>query len=246
MTSILTQTEKLIAMYRRGELGGEVLPEDANPGFPKNSRENYLYFTLPMALNYQRNSYALWESALKTWNDEENRFVFEPKACLAHSFAEVQAALVKHKVALQKQRQTEIWLTLCETFVRYFDGDVRKLLDEMDNDVDRIRDYIQKEHKKEFPYLSGIKLCNYWLYVLHRFADREYRDMKRLTVAADTHACKASLRLGLITEEEFASSKVREIVTRRWMELLEPTPYRSIDLNDPLWLWSRNGFPEIK
>ena len=35
MTSILTQTEKLIAMYRRGELGGEVLPEHANPGFPE-------------------------------------------------------------------------------------------------------------------------------------------------------------------------------------------------------------------
>ena len=28
-----------------------------------------------MALNYQRNSYTLWESALKTYNDEETRFV---------------------------------------------------------------------------------------------------------------------------------------------------------------------------
>ena len=246
MNSILEQTEKLIAMYRRGELGGEVLPEDSNPGFPKDSKESYLYFTLPMALNYQRNSYALWESALKTWQDEETRFVFDPAACLARSFEEVQTALVKHKVALQKQRQTEIWLTLCETFVRYFDGDIRVLFDSMDSDADRIREFIQKTHKKEFPYLSGIKLCNYWMYVLYRFAGREYRDMKRLTVAADTHACKASLRLELITEEEYHSSKVREIVAERWMELLEPTQYRSIDLNDPLWFWSRNDFPEIR
>ena len=54
---ILEQVDKLIIMYKNGELGGEVMPEDANPHFEKSSLENYLYFTLPMALNYQRNSY---------------------------------------------------------------------------------------------------------------------------------------------------------------------------------------------
>ena len=28
------------------------MPEDANPGLENSSLENYLYFTLPMALNY--------------------------------------------------------------------------------------------------------------------------------------------------------------------------------------------------
>lgn len=41
------------------------MPEDANPNLEKNSLENYLYFTLPMALNYQRNSYTLWKVLLK-------------------------------------------------------------------------------------------------------------------------------------------------------------------------------------
>ncbi len=66
-------------MYENGELGGEEMPEDANPHLAKDSLENYLYFTLPMALNYQRNSYTLWESALQTYNDKETRFVFLPK-----------------------------------------------------------------------------------------------------------------------------------------------------------------------
>ena len=66
---ILAKVEILISMYKSGELGGEIMPEDANPHFEKSSLENYLYFTLPMALNYQRNSYKLWESALKTYND---------------------------------------------------------------------------------------------------------------------------------------------------------------------------------
>lgn len=113
---ILDKVDKLIIMYKNGELGGEVMPEDANPHLEKSSLENYLYFTLPMALNYQRSSYTLWESTLKTYNDEETRFVFNPKICLEKSFEEVQFALTKYKVALQKQKQTEIWLALCNTW----------------------------------------------------------------------------------------------------------------------------------
>lgn len=243
---MLDKVEKLIAMYKTGELGGEMMPEDANPGLEKSSLENYLYFTLPMALNYQRNSYKLWESALKTYNDEETRFVFCPKVCLEREFEEVQYALTKYKVALQKQKQTEIWISLCKTFVEMFDGDIRKLFDDQKNDIDSIRSFIQKEHKKKFPYLSGTKICNYWMYVIYQYTDRKFKDVGQLTVAPDTHVCKASLRLGLINEAEFNANNVQLIVIERWKELLKDTEYVPIDVHTPLWLWSRNGFKEMK
>ena len=242
---ILNKVEKLIIMYKNGELGGEVMPEDANPHFDKNSLENYLYFTLPMALNYQRNSYKLWESALATYNDDETRFVFNPKLCLEKSFGEVQYALTKYKVALQKQKQTEIWLTLCNTFIELFDGDIRKLFDRLDNDVDKIRNYMQKQNKKKFPYLSGTKICNYWMYVIYQYTDRKYKNIENLNVAPDTHVCKATFKLGLITEEEYNSSNVQSIVIERWQELFKNTKYKPIDIHTPLWLWSRNEFKEI-
>ncbi len=243
---MLKKVEKLIEMYKNGELGGEVMPEDANPGLEKSSLENYLYFTLPMALNYQRNSYKLWESALKTYEDEETRFVFHPKSCLNREFEEVQYALTKYKMSLQKQKQTEIWLSLCKTFVDLFEGDIRKLFDDLENDIDAIRAFIQKENKKRFPYLSGTKICNYWLYVIYQYTDRKFVDVGQLTVAPDTHVCKASLRLGLINEEEFNSSNVQLIVIERWKELLKDTKYVPIDVHTPLWLWSRGGFQELK
>lgn len=46
-------------MWKEGKLGGEFMPEDSNPNLSKASNENFLYFTLPMVLNYQRNSYKL-------------------------------------------------------------------------------------------------------------------------------------------------------------------------------------------
>lgn len=243
---ILNKVDKLIKMYKDGKLGGEVMPEDANPHFERSSLENYLYFTLPMALNYQRNSYTLWESALKTYNDNETRFVFNPKICLEKSFEEVQYALTKYKVALQKQKQTEIWLTLCNTFTELFDGNIRKLFDSLNNDVDKIRNFIQKDNKKKFPYLSRTKICNYWMYVIYQYTDRKYKNIEKLTVAPDTHVCKATHKLGLITEDEFNSNNVQQIVIDRWQELFKDTKYKPIDIHTPLWLWSRNGFKEIE
>ena len=105
---ILNKVDILSRMWKLGKLGGEIMPEDENPHLDKSSVENYLYFTLPMALNYQRNSYKLWESALNTYNDKETNFVFNPNICINKTFEEVQYALVKYKIALQKQKQTEI------------------------------------------------------------------------------------------------------------------------------------------
>ena len=243
---ILKKVDILYAMWKQGLLGGEVMPEDSNPSLSQESLENYLYFTLPMALNYQRNSYELWKAANKTYQDKETQFVFFPKEVLKHSFLEVQAALIKYKVALQKNKQTEIWIALCQTFVDFFDGDIRKLFDRFDNDVNKIRNFIQKENKKKFPYLSGTKICNYWLYVIWQYTDKEYQNIECLTVAPDTHVVQATYRLGLITEEELDRSDVQLIVIDRWNELLENTKYKPIDIHTPLWLWSRNGFIDIK
>ena len=246
MKNIIDKIDNLIDMYQKGELGGEVMPEDSNPHLPKSSLENYIYFTLPMALNYQRNSYTLWESALKTYQDKETAFVFDPQKVLETNFDELQKALTKYKVALQKQKQTEIWITLCNTFVELFQGDIRKLFDEMENDVDKIRNFMQIQSKKKFPYLSGNKICNYWLYVIYQYTDRNYTNMGHLTVAPDTHVCQATYRLGLITAEELQSSKVQMIVMEKWKEVLKNTKYNPIDMHTPLWLWSRNGFKEIR
>lgn len=244
MSDIIRKCEILIAMHKKGMLGGEVMPEDENPHYDLGSLENYLYFTLPMSLNYQRNSYTLWEGANKTAKDKDTSFVFDPTEVLKRSFEEVQEALVKYKVALQKNKQTEIWIKLCHTFIDLFDGDIRKLFRENDYDVNKIRDFILK-HKKDFPYISGTKLVNYWLYVIMQYTDTLYKNPECLTVAPDTHVIKATHRLGLISDEEMESSNVQELVIEAWKKVFEGTKYKPIDIHTPLWLWSRGGFREL-
>ena len=243
---ILKNVDKLVEMYKKGLLGGEVMPEDSNPHLNKEILENYNYYTLPMALNYQRNSYKLWESANQTWKDKETNFIFDTKQVSKSSFEQVQKALIKYKVALQQNKQTEIWIKLSNTINELFDGDIRKLFKINEYDVNKIRNYIQKENKAKFPYLSGNKICNYWLYVLYQYTDIKFKNIEELTVAPDTHVVKASYKLGVITEQELKSNNVQLIVIDRWNRILDGTKYHPIDIHTPMWLWSRNGFKELE
>ena len=108
-----------------------------------------------------------------------------------------------------------------------------------------IRNFIQKDNKSLFPYLSGMKICNYWMYVLWQYTDLEFQNLEDLTVAPDTHVIKSTHRLGLINKEELESNNVQMIVIKKWNELLKGTKYKPIDIHTSLWLWSRNNFKSL-
>ena len=62
------------------------------------------------------------------------------------------------------------------------------------------------------------------------------------SIAADRHIIRASYKLGLITKEQMESSKVQTYVIDAWAKELQGTEFVPTDLQNPLWLWSRNGF----
>lgn len=238
---ILKNVDELLELYNSGALGGEVMPEDSNPGLKKQSKENYLYFTLPMALNYQRNSYKLWESAKATYLDTETGDVFTPERVVQMPLEELRDKLLRYKVALQPNKHVEIWLRLCNTFVDQFQGDVRKLFQNNEYSVKKIKEYVLSK-KKSFPYLSGTKILNYWLYVMIQYTDAKLKDRQCITVAPDTHVIQASEKLGLISYDELEKPSIREKVSCLWEEVFKGTERFPIDIHTPLWLWSRSGF----
>ncbi len=231
----------LLDAYKSGRLGGEKMPEDENPALDKHSKENYLYFTLPMALNYQRNSYTLWECANKTYRDADTADVFDINAVVNMDEQQLREKLLKYKVALQPNKQPIIWRTLCETIENDFAGDIRKLFRHNAYSVQKVKMYIAK-NKKKFPYLGGNKICNYWLYVIEQYTELKFIDRENITVAPDTHVIQASERLGVISLEEASQSNVQDIVASRWQKILKGTDLVPIDVHTPMWLWSRGKF----
>ena len=238
---IMRRVTRLVAAYHEGLLGGEVMPEDENPGLLRGSAENYAYFTLPMALNYQRNSYSLWRSARQTYRDTNTCDVFEPAVAAQMDTALLREKLTAYKLALQPHKQTDIWQTLCISFTELFGGDIRAFFVAQSYSVAQIRQYVHA-NKRAFPYLGGEKLLNYWLYVLMNYTDAVFPDKDLLTVSPDTHIIQASVKLGLITPAEAQKSDARRVVAERWNEFLAGSAFHPLQVHTPLWLWSREHF----
>jgi len=240
-TKVQADALRLLDLYKTGELGGEKMPEDENPHLNKGSKENYLYFTLPMALNYQRNSYKLWESANQTFIDKQTAGCFSPNEVVFMSDEILKMCLLKYKIALQPNKQPLIWKTLCNTIHERFDDDIRNLMIQEKHSVENIKRFIT-ENKKLFPYLGGKKILNYWLYVIEQYTDQKFVDRENITVAPDTHVIQASCKLGIISESELAKQDLQDVVAQRWRDILADTKYCPIDIHTPLWLWSRGKF----
>lgn len=241
MNEIIQKVRKLIDLHKAGALGGEIMPEDSKPYLPNDSNENLLYLTLPMALNYQRNSYKLWESALQTWQDKTTCDVFDVHKVASMEINSLREKLIKYKVALQPNKQPIIWHKLCLSFIKYSEGDLIEFFNNLGFDILKIKQFILN-HKPDFPYLSGTKILNYWLYVLTQYTSFKFKNRSEISVAPDTHVLQASLKLGVITEQDIQRGDIREFVSQKWRSILEGSGIDSIDLHTPFWLWSRNGF----
>lgn len=95
--------------------------------------------------------------------------------------------------------------------------------------------------KKQFPYLSGPKIFNYWSWIMCEYGKIPMKNTQFIDIAPDTHVIKSSVKLGVITELESKTLK-RDQISQRWRELLKDTNITPIQMHAPLWFWSRNNF----
>lgn len=222
------------------------MPEDVHPRLDPASAANYHYFSLTMALNYQRDSYALWRAATATFNDADTADVFDPRSVIALAQPDLQAKLLKHRLALQQNKHTEIWRRLSQGIVTLLDGDIRNLFSSTRGDVGQILEFVQKKEKQHFPYLCGPKICHYWLYVMEQYTDVRLTARHLISVAPDTHVVKATSRLGIIPRDVSESTQAQRATVAGWDGVLRGTGIQPIDIHTRLWLWSRAGFPAIE
>lgn len=238
---IIDSCRLLLAAYRDGKLGYMKMPEDSNPSFtPLQAEERLAYFTLPMSLNYQRNSYKLWESALASYRDPETKTIFDVQHVSEMPVDTLRKLLMKHRVALQPNKHIQTWQAICKTVSQNW-GSFSKLLAATNDDYLQLRQYVQTEHKKGFPYLSGPKIFNYWSFILREYGKIPLKNAEFIEIAPDTHVTQCSVKLGVISSEE-AEKLDRDKISLRWRETLAGSGINPIDMHPPLWFWSRNNF----
>lgn len=234
-TKIISNVRKVIEFWNEGKIP-KLHIHEVHPDLPTNSRERYLYFTLAPALNFQRQSPALWMAALKTWEDAETNYLFFPEKVVKTDLEKVRTDLRKHKLSLQPNKHTDIWIKLCKSFNQFWQDDPRVLIKDSHSCVTRIINYLQ-ENKKDYPYLNGSKMSNYWLYILDYYTDIKLQNRHKLSIIPDTHIQQCSIYLGVSTLNDSP-----EEVARKWFELLKGTDISPVELHPIFWNWSRNNF----
>lgn len=183
----------------------------------------------------------MWASALKTYEDPETNYLFFPEKVVKQDRQKVQKDLLKHKLALQQNKHTDIWITISKAFHELFNDDPRDLLKQGQWDILKIQNIIQKEEKKRFPYLSGPKMANYWLYILTCYTDAKFSNMHEISIIPDTHVQQCSVKLGL---SQLSDSPLK--VAETWKKLLYRSEISPVQMHPVLWNWSRNNFtPEV-
>jgi len=233
--ALLTRVKNLHKAYHAGKIP-TLSNHEVHPKNPKGSRENYLYFTLAPSLNFQRSSPAMWKAAYATWHDPETNYLFFPEKVVKTKYEKVQQDLAKHKLSLQKNKHTQIWVAICTAFSQHFEGDPRKLIQKHGGKVTDIVAYL-RENKKLFPYLNGPKMSNYWLYILDQYTDIKLKDRHELSIIPDTHVAQCSAHL-LMTKPDAGP----EEIAAAWKELLAGGELTAVEMHPVLWNWSRNNF----
>ncbi len=237
----IEKCSRLIEAFRSGKLGQTKMPEDTSPMFLPSEQERRLsYFSLPMALNYQRDSYKLWESALKTYLDPATKEVFDISVVAKMDKDALRESLLKYRLALQPNKHIETWQTLAKTIAYNF-GSFQNLILTSNTDYLQLKEIVQQTYKKGFPYLSGPKIFNYWAFILCEYGHVPLASREYIEIAPDTHITQGSVRLGVITLDE-AKSLSKERISERWRLALKGSGINPIDMHPPLWFWSRNGF----
>lgn len=212
---LLAKCREILKRYQVGEFGKAEMPEEAHPSSFASVEERVAYFTLPMALNYQRDSYKLWQAALKTYEDASSRWVFDVGEVARREVSELREHLLKYKLALQPNKHVETWYKISKNTFDNFKN-ISNIIQSSNNDFLKLKMIIQKEYKSAFPYLSGPKIFNYWCYILGEYAGVKLINTEYIDIAPDTHVIKGVLKkMFLKLREFFVKIKMRLINSRQ-------------------------------
>lgn len=244
------------AFITEGIHGKKDMPEDVPPrGVTIGSREHLLFLTLTVAIDYQRDAHALWDSARAAFEDPTTRYLFEPENLPAIPFAIIMEDLHKHDLSKKRRQDAWIWRTVALSFNKKWKSDPRKFLSDCSWDAVTILHRLKQDQypdgKKmawDFPFLRGEKIGPLWVKMLRdngRIED--IRNLEQVPIPVDVHVARATLSIGVVRGTYSGTlGGAFPAIREAWKEGVAgvSTPRGSLialDVDEPLWHLSKFG-----
>lgn len=237
-----------------GIFGLNVMPEDILWGselleskVQKGSYEHVLFITMVVSIDYMRNADKLWAAGRKTKEDQETRWLFDPRIVREKSVEEVKRAMKVHGLSQKHNRDAAIWKRVSESFVIIYGSDPRNLIKECGFDAMKIfNKKFDGRFKKDFPSLSGNKIFPLWIRMLHDNLGIELKNLDKIPIPVDVHIARATFTIGCLKGEyEGSIADISPRIDEAWKtvigSLVHPRLKYALQMDEALWHLSKYG-----
>jgi hypothetical protein len=244
------------AFATTGIHGNRDMPEDKPPkGVSIGSLEHLLFITLTVSIDYQRDAPALWESARRTYEDPETRYLFTPSALHETPRNKILDDMQRYKLSKKIKKDADIWRTVGVTFHKKWGGDPRHFLESCAWSADRILKRLRSDthpansgQRLDYPYLRGDKIGPLWLRMLRdNVGLSSLTNLDKVPIPVDIHVARASLTTGIIRGRfREPLTEVFEAIRTAWSQAVRglsvrDRPMIALDVDEPLWHLSKSG-----
>jgi len=244
------------AFATTGIHGRTEMPEDLMPkGIVRGSLEHILFITLTVTIDYQRDADLLWESARRTYEDPETRYLFHLKSLADTNLNKIKRDMGKYKLSKKHNKDPEYWKTVGESFFKKWNGDPRNFLRNCGWSAPLALQNLKKrshvengKKKKDFPYLSGDKIGPLWVRMMRDNAEiEELHHLERVPIPVDRHIARATLSIGIVRGYYKGNlNQIFETIRKAWFESVEGLTINgremiALDVDEPLWHLSKYG-----
>ncbi len=249
--------ELLYKSFRNeGVHGQKDMSDDILPGgIEAGSLEHIFFITLTVAIDYQRDTPALWVSSRRTFEDEETRYLFYPSEVFKAPVSKIVSDMQKHDLARKADKDAYIWRTVASSFLKKYDGNPVNLFKQCNwyatvvlDSVRNARHFYRNKEYPDFPYLRGDKIGPLWLKMLRDNVGLSFVNMNRIPIPVDVHVARSTLALGIVRGRYVGHLKpLFDFIRKAWVMSVQDLRCEdgremvALDVDEPLRHLSKYG-----
>jgi len=241
-TRFYADEEKAVAIARmlyddfygqKGFFQGYRMPEYILPdNLSEGSREHALYLTFIISIDYMTDAVKLWHNARGAYRIYPERF--DPKVIVKLGDRALTSFL-RGLGARYPEAGMKAWRKISRILIEKYDGDPRNITLEPKK-VQQL-----KQELRQFPYLRGNKLSNFYLRAMGEKGLLKISDFSELDIPVDIQVARFTLYTGVlkILSESFEGcvhkDPLRGLIEEAWRNAARKINTYPWKLDEPIW-----------
>jgi len=198
----------------------------------EGSKEHALYLTFIVSIDYMTDAVKLWSNARGAYRIYPERF--DPKVILKLGDRTLTSFL-RGLGARYPESGAQTWKTISKILIEKYNGDPRDLT----QDPKTIQQL--KSELKQFPYLRGNKLSNFYLRTMGEKGLLKISDFSELDIPVDIQVARFTLYTGVlkVLSESFEGcvhkDPLRGLIEEAWRNAARKINTCPWKLDEPIW-----------